>query len=377
MVCALDARPRPEISVERVFESSDVSEIWVAPAFQYCPQPPLWDPGAPREVVDALSAHCVANVSDETSRDIVDVIRSHGNEPCVICLPFAHCRSCFQSLYGVLIHHDATVPDGERGLKGVRMDVKSLDPLPETLVAAMTLRELPSVDADVPVGWAPAALAVASGQLANRPGTRITITKHKGAFKTSFTGGTLVDAEREVLPHPGSWYGGEIAMTSCELCGRPGRRHREPNGVYCDVCHELNAGRTPTFDPRLPLDLYVIEALSELPAIESLPTVPAGWAPLVRSVLKRLGDGTGQDVVFEDHGSHLTVISAPEPDDQVDEVRRILEVLSRERCRYCWRLVEQATETPGECDGCLWVQSRGWTVGSAPADSPGTAEGPL
>lgn len=252
-----------------------------------------------------------------------------------------------------------------------------LEPLPEAVVAAMTLRELPGISANVPVGWAPAALAVASGQLANRPGTRITITKHNGAFKTSFTRGTLVDALREVLPHPGSWYGGEIAMNSCEPCGRPGRRRLEPNGVYCDVCHELSTGRTPDFEPRLPLDPYVIEALSELPAIESLPTVPPGWAPLVRSVLKRLGDGSGKDVVFEDRGSHLTVTSAPDPDDQVNEVRRILEALSRERCRYCWRFVEQATETPGECDGCLWVQSRGWTVASAPADSPGTAEGPL
>lgn len=253
-----------------------------------------------------------------------------------------------------------------------------LDPLPEAIVAAFTLRDLPGVEAAVPVGWAPAALAVAFGQLANRPGTTVVITKSgTGAFKTSFSRGTLVDAEREVLPHPGSWYGGEIAMSSCELCGRPGRRRLEPNGVYCDVCHELGDGRMPNFDPRLPLDPYVREALSELPAIESLPTVPAGWAPLVRSVLKRLGDGTGQDVVFEDRGSHLTVTSAPNSDDQVDVVRRILETLSRERCRYCWRFVEQATETPGECDGCLWVRSRGWTIGSAAADLLDTVEGPL
>jgi hypothetical protein len=241
-----------------------------------------------------------------------------------------------------------------------------LDPLPETLVAAMTLRELPGVDADVPVGWAPAALAVAFGQLANRPGTVITISKHEGAFKTSFTRGTLVDTEREVLPHPGSWYGGEIAMNSCELCGRPGRRHREPNGVFCDVCHELGVGRTPDFEPRLPLDIHTIEALRSLPVIESLSTVPPGWAPLVRSVLKRLGDGTGRDVIFEDRDSHLTVTAAPDPADQVEEVRRILEALSRERCRYCSRFAEQATDSPGRCDGCVWVRSRGWTL--VPAD---------
>jgi len=251
----------------------------------------------------------------------------------------------------------------------------SLEPLPECVVAGMTLGQLAGVDADVPVGWAPAALAVAFGQLASRPGTHIRITKHRGCFKVNFSRGTLVDAEREVYPHPGYWYGAEIAMNSCELCGRPARRRLEPNGVYRDVCHELSTGRTPNFDPRLPLDPYVTEALSELPAIESLATVPAGWAPLVRSVLKRLGDGTGRDVVFEDRGNHLTVISAPDPDDQVFVVRRILEVLSRERCRYCWRYVEQATETPGEWDGCVWVRSRGWTIGSVPADSPDTAEG--
>lgn len=248
-----------------------------------------------------------------------------------------------------------------------------LDPLPETLVAAMTLRELPGVEADVPVGWAPAALAVASGQLANRPGTRITITRHNGAFKTSFTRGTLIDAAREVLPHPGSWYGGQIAMNSCELCGRPGRRHREPNGVFCDSCHELDAGRTPDFEPRLPLDIPTIETLRELPAIKSLPAVPAGWAPLIRSVLKRLGDGSGRDVSFEDRGGYLTVVAAPDPADRVDEVRRILETLSRERCRYCSRFVEQASATPGECDGCVWVRSRGWAVLSATTSGDGDA----
>lgn len=237
---------------------------------------------------------------------------------------------------------------------------RSLDPLPEAIVAAFTLRDLPGVHADVPIGWAPAALAVAFGQLANRPGTVVTITKHKGAFKTSFTRGTLVDAEREVYPHPGSWYGGEIAMYSCELCGRPGRRHREPNGVYCDSCHELTTGGTPTFDPRLPLNLDTADALRELPAIGSLPVVPAGWAPLVRSVLKRLGDGSGQDVVFEDCVDHLTVVSAPDAEARVDEVREILKALSREICRYCSRLVDHESVTPGECDGCLWVRSRGW-----------------
>lgn len=247
-----------------------------------------------------------------------------------------------------------------------------LDPLPEVLVAAMTLRELPGVDADVPVGWAPAALAVAFGQLANRPGTAITISKSNGAFKTSFTRGTLVDAERELYPHPGSWYGGEIAMNSCELCGRPGRRHREPNGTYCDYCHELYEGRTPDFEPRLPLDIDTLEALRSLPEIESLPMVPAGWASLVRSVLKRIGDGTGRDVVFEDRGSHLTVIAAPDAADRVDEVRRIVETLSRERCRYCSRFVEQATATPGECDGCVWVRSRGW-ASMPPKPSPSTS----
>lgn len=240
------------------------------------------------------------------------------------------------------------------------MHAKSLDPLPEAIAAAMMLRELPGVNADVPVGWAPAALAVVFGQLANRPGTVVTITKHKGAFKTSFTRGTLVDAQREVYPHPGSWYGGEIAMNSCELCGRPGRRHREPDGVYCDSCHELDAGRTPAFDPRLPLDLYTLEAVRDLPAIESLSSVPAGWAPLVRSVIKRLGDGSGQDVAFDDCGDHMTVASAPGSADRVEEVRRILEMLSRERCRYCGRFTEHQTATPGECDGCVWVRSRGW-----------------
>jgi hypothetical protein len=237
-----------------------------------------------------------------------------------------------------------------------------LDPLPEAIVAAFTLRDLPGVHADVPVGWAPAALAVASGQLSNRPGTVVTITKHKGAFKTSFTRGTLVDAEREVYPHPGSWYGGEIAMHSCELCGRPGRRHREPDGVYCDSCHELSTGGTPTFDPRLPLDIDTAEALRQLPAIGSLPVVAAGWAPLVRSVLKRLGDGSGRDVVFEDCAEYLTVVSAPGAADRVAEVRQILEVLSRERCRYCSRFIDHESVTPGECDGCLWVRSRGWAI---------------
>lgn len=243
----------------------------------------------------------------------------------------------------------------------------SLQPLPETVVAAMTLAELPGVEAAIPVGWAPAALAVAFGQLTNRPGTTVVITKSRtGAFKTSFSGGTLVDAEREVYPHPGSWYGGEIAMHSCEPCGRPGRRHREPNGVYCDSCYELSFGRTPDFDPRLPLDIDTADTLRDLPAIESLPIVPTGWAPLVRSVLKRLGDGSGREIVFKDWGDYLTVVSAPNPAVRVAEVRRILETLSRERCRYCSRFVAQGTMTPGECDGCIWVRSRGWAASSSP-----------
>lgn len=256
--------------------------------------------------------------------------------------------------------------------------LRQLDPLPEAIVAAFTLRDLPGIEAVVPVGWAPAALAVASGQLANRPGTTIRIWKNStGAFQTQFSRGTLIDAEREVYPHPGSWYGGEIAMNSCELCGRPGRRHREPNGVFCDVCHELGAGRSPDFEPRLPLDIHTIEALRDLPAIESLPTVPTGWAPLVQSVLKRLGDGSGLDVVFEDRGTHLTVVSAPDTAARVDVVRRILETLSRERCRYCSRFVDQATESPGVCDGCMWVRSRGWAIVPAdPYDGDGSLAAP-
>ena len=244
----------------------------------------------------------------------------------------------------------------------------SLMPLVECLIAASALHEIPGVDADVPTGWAPAALAVAFGQLANRPGTTVVVSRSRtGAFKTEFSRGVLTDAERAVYPHPGSWYGGEIAMNSCEPCGRPGRKHREPNGVFCDFCFELGAGRTPNFEPRLPLDVDTADALGELPAIESLPTVPAGWAPLVRSVLKRLGDGSGQDVVFEDRGEYLTVLDAPDPPHRVDEVRRTLRALSRERCRYCSRHVEEASTTPGHCDGCNWVRGRGWAISSRTA----------
>lgn len=262
-----------------------------------------------------------------------------------------------------------------------------LDPLPETIVAALTLRDLPGVHTDLPLGWAPAALAVVFGQLANRPGTIIHISKsHNGAFKTSFSAGTLIDSEREVYPHPGSWYGGEIAMNSCELCGRPGRRHREPSGVYCDACFELSAGRTPTFEPRLPLTVDAAEALRSLPVLDSLPSVPAGWAPLVRSVLKRLGDGSGRGVIFEDRGDYLTVAYEPRqaseggpgeapslnqdehstdvaPSDVVipeSEMRRILVALSRERCRFCSRPVVEGSVAAGRCDGCMWTRSRGW-----------------
>ncbi|NYD76073.1 hypothetical protein BJ963_003592 [Leifsonia soli] len=237
---------------------------------------------------------------------------------------------------------------------------RGLIPWPEAVVAAMTLRSLPGVHSDVPIGWAPAALAVVAGHLANRPGSVIFISKDGGGFSTTFAAGTLVDAEAEVYPHPGSWYGGEIAMHSCELCARPGRRHRVPDGVFCDSCVILTSGDEPDFAPRLPLAPDVEDAYRTLPPIRSLVTVPAGWAPLVRSVLKRLGDGSGADLVFADEGDHLVVVSAPDAADRIAAVNRTLVTLTRERCRYCGRPVEESSFSPGACDGCLAVQARGW-----------------
>lgn len=253
-----------------------------------------------------------------------------------------------------------------------------LSPLPEAVVASMTLHELPLVDADIPVGWAPAALTIAIGHLASRPGTTVTLWKSDGTLKATFAGGTYLDASTEVYPHPGIWYGSEIAYKSCEPCGRPGWRHTFTSPIECDSCFVLNSGRTPDFDPRLPLDVDAAEALRRLPQIKSLPVVPAGWAPLVRSVLKRLGDGRGGDVVFDDRATYLTIVSAPDPQQRVAEVRQTLVALSRERCRYCGRHVDEGSGTPGECDGCLWVRARGWTVSpAAETNSPGSGDGRL
>ena len=235
-------------------------------------------------------------------------------------------------------------------------------PLPETVVAAMSLRELPGVDADIPTGWALAALSLVTAILSSRPGAAIHLTQEGSRFRSTITGGALNDSESTTHPQIITWFASEIASSLCSACGRPGERRTAPAGSWCDSCWLLRTGRTPDFEPRLPLLEHAAEAQRSLPPIGSLPRPAAGWAPLLRSVLKRLGDGSGRDVVFTDRGPVLRVTRAPNPPDEVAQVNTTLNALCRQRCRYCSRLVIEESPTPGQCAGCLWVQARGWEI---------------
>src|SRR4051812_12170676 len=129
-----------------------------------------------------------------------------------------------------------------------------LKPLPEAVVASLTLRGLPGIDADIPIGWAPAALAAATLRLAYTPGATIGLWKQDGILASHVIGGADVDPiKTDHHTPPPHWYVSDIVEYTCELCGRPGRRHQEPNAVYCDSCQSLRTGEAPAFEPRLPL----------------------------------------------------------------------------------------------------------------------------
>jgi hypothetical protein len=246
-----------------------------------------------------------------------------------------------------------------------------LAPLAETLGAARILKTLPRVETRILVGWSLEMLGLVTAVLSIRPGTRIGIEAIDGHFRVDFAGGTLADSQSENHPILLLAFCGELAARTCEVCGRPALRRNEPRMVLCDSCLAFRVGEAPEFLPRLPLLDDAAEALRGLPAIESLPAIPAGWAPLVRSVLKRLGDGSGRDVTFRDRGGFLTVLVGGDPGGLESQVRTTLEALSRERCRFCGRHVEEDSPHPGECDGCRWVRSQGWEILPAFADDGG------
>lgn len=255
-----------------------------------------------------------------------------------------------------------------------------LSPLPECVVAAMTLREL-GVHVDIPVGWAPTGLALATAMFALRPGVKLSLHSADGHLQWWKDGGVwpggTTDTEEQAMVF---FVAFAAAARTCGACGRPGRRRSEPAGVWCDVCGYLAV--TPSVrelphSPRLPLPDETLEALAGL---ASLPdpmrfiTIPVGWARLARSTLRDITCAEVADQVGFDIHDDTVSLTAPDGlwTSELDELNARLEVNARIRCRFCSRPVDANSMAAhaGACDGCWYVQSRGSEVVETVEDGP-------
>ncbi|WP_290472743.1 hypothetical protein [Leifsonia sp. 71-9] len=250
-----------------------------------------------------------------------------------------------------------------------------LKPLPECVVASMTLREL-GVHIDAPIGWAPACLALVTTVHAVRPGVRIHLNVVGTSIKLETEGGIVVVGDSGVDPQMSAWFTVDrtIALT-CEACGRPGRRRTEPVGVRCDACAYLATAPTATglpFTPRLPLLDETIQAAQSLSARNTpgrFAVIPTGWARLVNSTLRdmptpELADTVTFTVTDETVSLAFDDEAFP-PSPQLLALNERLEANARVHCRRCSR---RMITDPGDpihstiCPGCRWVESRGWEV---------------
>ncbi|ERK73548.1 hypothetical protein [Leifsonia aquatica] len=250
-----------------------------------------------------------------------------------------------------------------------------LNPLPECVVASMTLREL-GVHTDTPIGWAPACVALVTTVHAVRSGVRIDLTVVGTSIKLATQGGMIVVADDGVDPQMNAWFTADrtIALT-CGACGRPGRRRTEPVGVQCDACAYLAtapAAAELPFTPRLPLPDEAIEAVRSLSvrnAPERFAIIPDGWARLVSSTLRdmptpELADTVSFTVTDETVSLAFDDEAFP-PSPELLVLNDRLEANARVHCQRCSRRMTTDPADPDHstiCPGCRWVESRGWEV---------------
>ncbi|QNE35363.1 hypothetical protein [Leifsonia shinshuensis] len=253
-----------------------------------------------------------------------------------------------------------------------------LTPTTSAASAAVQLRRL-GIEPEFWIGWSEVGLAVASVVSAARPGARLTLKQKFGTLRYTVSGGTDLSflditarALREVIE--------SSASSTCETCGRPGRRHVEPVGVWCDACRYLRdtGSIALPFPPRLPLiDDQAAEAHRFLSANASLPAIPIGWSRLVASTLRDLNDvapTTRFRLWVRGDAVSLVPLEGAFP-AEVEALSERLVVNSRARCQHCSRPIPDGrTDRAGICAGCLWVQSLGWDV--IPADEPWEPEPP-
>ena len=245
-----------------------------------------------------------------------------------------------------------------------------LRPLPEAVVAWMTLRGLPGVDSRLPIGWAPVGLMLATYVTARRPGCELRMEKRDGTLRFSAAGGTVLDRHDPVGPPTSSWVT-SAANRMCELCARPAKYRHEPPGARCDVCESLRGwsrfdAELP-FEPRLPLTDDAAEAQAML-ANETDLRVPAGWARPVRDCIRNLGGAApAADYRIIDQHAHMGLQFLEGDDDGFLVFASALEQATRRLCRRCGRHAD-IKEGDGICDGCWALQVREYKILNADED---------
>lgn len=254
-----------------------------------------------------------------------------------------------------------------------------LTPLHECITAAITLREH-GVTPALPIGWAPAYLAFTTRMLAIRPGAQITVRFDSDPARFYLTGGIVIADDGGIDEHMAAWYTIEtICALTCRTCGRPGRKHSSPAGVYCDACRYLATRPDATalpFTPRLPLPDETIQAITDLGNLNpaALTATPTGWVRLVNATLRDTPPAFRTAMTFNVREDCVSF--AGEASSWSAELRELndrLVVNSRVHCRRCSR---RMTEGPGDrdyssvCAGCRWVESRGWEIVTAEAVTP-------
>jgi hypothetical protein len=246
-----------------------------------------------------------------------------------------------------------------------------LRPLPEVVVAWMTLRGLPGVESRLPIGWAQAGLMLATYVTAFRPGCELRMDRRSGGFVFETAGGTGLDRDDvPVGPQTSAWVI-SIASRTCELCARPARYRHDPPGSRCDVCESLRGSTNYTaglpFEPRLPLTDEAEVAAAAL-ANETDLAVPAGWAALVRKAIRDFRDASPEsNYAMTDGHDHMGVYLLEGDEGTFAPFVEELKAATRRVCKHCGRSA-QNKDHPGICDGCRAVQARDYKILSADKD---------
>lgn len=239
-----------------------------------------------------------------------------------------------------------------------------LAPLPEAVVASMTLGSLLGIESRLPIGWAPVGLMLATWITARRPGSELWIEQRKGALRFNATGGTLLGEYDPIGPPTSSWINAS-ASRICELCGRPAQYRHNPPGARCDACESLRGQREAarlSFEPRLPITEEAEEARKDLLATSSL-KIPAGWSRQVRSTIRDLSPaaGTSFNYTIIPLADRVTMYLLDGDADDFQFLTERLEASTLAICQHCGRVAEN-DRYPGICDGCRSVQAREYKI---------------